>query len=546
MSDTYAWYTGILARLGGSLLLLAAMFVALLTYNWSLLGYIGGQAPIVNLLGLGRTYPVRMLYHAEQLRDPDAKVRKEAVEDLRTLVVAMDHRYEALLQGDKERGIPAVEIASMRKQLTARREEWQSRVKPLLVETVRMGAKGEAPSELPALRRELESFSEARLTSIDVELDELREETAVGQRVQLAIALAVALVLALVLWISLGLTRRIRSLSGVAGRIAGGDLAAVAAEGGRDEVALLGATFNEMTAKLRAMIETEQQARQQMQQLVDAIRETAGSLSSSAAEILAGTTQQASGAQEHAASVAETVSTVDEVLQTSKQAADRAKKVADIAKQSEEGGQSGLSAVEETIQGMASVKEQVEAMADNILHLAEQAQAIGEIINTVNDFAEQTNLLAVNAAIEAARAAESGRGFAVVASEIKALAEQSKTATAEVRQILGDIQKATNSAVMVTEQGTRSVGAAMGLANRAGETIQLLLGNTKELAQSAAQIAASSNQQMVGMSQIQQAMKEINQVSAQNLAATRQTERAAQDLTALGTKLRDLLAQTAA
>ncbi len=105
---------------------------------------------------------------------------------------------------------------------------------------------------------------------------------------------------------------------------------------------------------------------------------------------------------------------------------------------------------------MGTVREQTGSIAESILTLAEQAQAIGEIIATVNDIAEQTNVLSLNAAIEASRAGEQGKGFSVVAGEVKALADQSKKATAQVRQILGEIQKATNAAVMVTEQGRRA------------------------------------------------------------------------------------------
>src|SRR5258708_16939771 len=106
---------------------------------------------------------------------------------------------------------------------------------------------------------------------------------------------------------------------------------------------------------------------------------------------------------------------------------------------------------------MHVVREQIESTAQNIRALAEQAQAIGDIIATVNDIAEQTNLLALKAAIEASRAGEHGKGFAVVASEVKALADQSKKATAQVRQILGNLQKAPNTPLPLPYQGPKSV-----------------------------------------------------------------------------------------
>ena len=183
----------------------------------------------------------------------------------------------------------------------------------------------------------------------------------------------------------------------------------------------------------------------------------------------------------------------------------------------------------------------MESTAENILTLAEQAQAIGEIIATVNDIAEQTNLLALNAAIEASRAGEHGRGFAVVAGEVKALADQSKKATAQVRQILGEIQKATNTAVLSTEEVTKGVGVATAVASQAGETIKALAETLAETAQAAAQIVASAGQQATGMAQIHQAMKNIDQVARQNLVAMRQAEQAAQNLNALGNQLTSLI-----
>jgi CHASE3 domain sensor protein len=267
------------------------------------------------------------------------------------------------------------------------------------------------------------------------------------------------------------------------------------------------------------------------------LRETTAVLASSTSEILAAMTQQASGASESSAAVAQTVATVDEVSQTADQAAQRAKSVGDSAQRASDIARTGRQAVEESTVSIAAVRDQVESIAESILALAEQAQAIGEIIATVNDIAEQTNLLALNAAVEAARAGEQGRGFAVVAGEVKSLAEQSKKATVQVRQILGEIQRATSNAVMTTEQGTKQVALTARQVTEAGRTIQTLADAVAEAAQAAAQIVASAGQQAVGMAQIRQAMSNIQEATQQNLASTKQSERSAQDLNVLGRRL---------
>ena len=263
-------------------------------------------------------------------------------------------------------------------------------------------------------------------------------------------------------------------------------------------------------------------------------------LTSAATEILATTTQQASGA-EQAAAVTQTVATVDEVTQTTEQATQRARAWATRWGGPCRWARPGRKAVEDSIAALAKVQEQVETTAQNILALAEQAQAIGDITALVADVAEQTNLLALNAAIEASRAGEHGRGFAVVAGEVKALADQSKKATAQVRQILGEIQKGTNAAVLSTEEVTKGVASAGRVADQAGQTIQALAETLAEASQAATQITASAGQQATGMAQIHQAMRNIDEAARQNLAALRQAEQAAQNLNALGGEFTQLV-----
>jgi len=271
------------------------------------------------------------------------------------------------------------------------------------------------------------------------------------------------------------------------------------------------------------------------------LRESIAGLYSSVSEITAMTTQVVAGAAETATAVSETTTTVEEVKQTAQVATQKARNVSESAQRTAQVSQTGRQSVEDSTQVMQRIREQMEAIAQSIVRLSEHSQAIGEIIATVNDLAEQSNLLAVNAAIEAARAGEQGKGFGVVAQEVKSLAEQSKQATAQVRAILTDVQKATGAAVMATEQGSKAVEAGVQQAAQAGEAIRQLAESIGEAAQAATQIAASSQQQFAGMDQVALAMENIKQASTQNVASSRQAETAAQSLHELGQKLKLLL-----
>ena len=294
-----------------------------------------------------------------------------------------------------------------------------------------------------------------------------------------------------------------------------------------DELTMLGHHLNQMTENLSELA----------QQASDGVQ----NITSATSEILAATQEQAATASEQSAAVSQTSSTVDQAAQTARQSSERANQVEEMAKNSMMEAEQGFQAVQETLEGVNRIKEQVGSIAENILALSEQTQQIGDIIKTVNDIADQSNLLALNAAIEAARAGEAGKGFAVVAGEVRSLADQSRQATARVKDILGEIQKAANTAVMVTEEGIKRADSGVIQAKKAGSAIQVINKNIQSVTQTIRQIAASSREQLAGMDQISGAMENINQATHQTEEGTRQVEEAAQNLNSLAEQLKRIV-----
>lgn len=397
------------------------------------------------------------------------------------------------------------------------------------------------------------------------------------------VALVSVLVILLVaIFVARTIAQPIVQLTGAAQSISGGHLETRAQIRDRAEVGILAQAFNSMTDNIQQMMDAERASRTYLENMVTSyrdfvtkvsagdlktrvslngngqhdeagddlyqlglnlngmveglstlagrIREAASGISAAAAEIQAATTQQIASATEQDAAVTQTMTTVEEVRTTVKQTADRAQAVAQASRQSVEVSRNGQSAVIDTVEGMKMIRQRVESIAETILMLSEKTQQIGEIIATVNEIADQSKLLALNASIEAARAGEEGRGFAVVAMEVRQLAEQSRDATARVKGILNEIQQATNTAVMVTEEGSKGADSGMSLVDRAGEAIRELAATIEEAAQAAMQIAASTHQQTSGMEQLATAMSSIKQATAQTAASTRQAERSAKDL----------------
>ena len=463
------------------------------------------------------------------------RVEQEAIEkDLRNRATETDHIVQELfqLEGNDATFLRRLQdLEGVCKDYKQTRDVQIAEIYDGKIEEVRrlgLGIQAERYERIHAIAMELGNAAKARARAASVGSEQ--QARAAFHLFTLFGTLAFLVAVVMVLVLSRVICSPIQEIFGMVERIAAGDLTVNLSRDQRaDEIGRLAQTFHRMAGNLREQIRS-------LSEGVNVLGLSATQISSSAAQL-------AATSSETAAAVNQTTTTVEEVKQTAQVSSQKAKYVADSAQKATHVAQAGRQAVQAAIDGMERIQAQMESIAESVARLSEQSQAIGEIIAAVNDLAEQSNLLAVNAAIEAAKAGEQGKGFAVVAHEVRSLAEQSKQATAQVRTILNDIQKATTAAVLATEQGSKAVEAGVKQSTEAGEAIRSLADSITEAAQAATQIAASSQQQLVGTDQVALAMENIKQASMQNVAGTKQAETAAHSLHELGQKLKRMVEQ---
>jgi methyl-accepting chemotaxis protein len=360
----------------------------------------------------------------------------------------------------------------------------------------------------------------------------------------------------------------LHALTAVAKRISEGDLSQSPPEVGSrsDEIAILARAFTGMSGYLHSMAEVAKalannqlgadvQPRSErdelghafvamtsnLRTLVSEVQEAARQISGSSAQIAALTSQLAASSTETAAAVSETSTTLEEIKVTAQQVNQKSAFVSDSARSTAQMTQHGQKSVGDTLQGMHKIRQQMDFIAESIVRLSEQSMAIGEIITSVSDLAGQSNLLAVNASIEAAKAGEHGKGFAVVAQEVRSLAEQSKESTEQIRRILNDIQKAISGAVMATEQGGKTVEIGVQQSAETETAIQTIGQGATGTVQAAAQILASTNEQVAGLNQVAIAMDNIRGASDQIVISMRQAEEATASLNQMSNRMWDLV-----
>lgn len=310
-----------------------------------------------------------------------------------------------------------------------------------------------------------------------------------AQNIMMVITLIVLLVGIIIAWrITRQIAQPLRDTLKTAEAIAQGDLTVAHPTTRRDELGMLMNAVSAMSQNLSTMIYE--------------IRSGVSQVSHAAAEIAAGNTDLSSRTEQQAAAVEETAASMEELSATVKQNADNAHHASKLA--SEASGTATLGG------------KQVGQVVDTMQQISGSSKRIAEITSVINGIAFQTNILALNAAVEAARAGEQGRGFSVVASEVRTLAQRSAQAAKEIEGLIAESVERVNTGAKLVEN--------------TGRTMQDIVKSVSHVRDIMGEIASASDEQSRGISQISQAIVEMDSTTQQNAALVEQSSAAADSL----------------
>jgi len=321
------------------------------------------------------------------------------------------------------------------------------------------------------------------------ELDSTHADIRKAMMLMGIITLAVLVIGTLFSWhITRQLTHPLRATLATAELIAKGDLTAAQTTVRRDELGMLMNAVAGMSQNLRNMIYE--------------IRTGVGQVSHAAAEIAAGNTDLSSRTEEQAAAVEETAASMEQLSSTVKQNAENAHHASKLASDASQTATLGGKQVGDVVLTMQQI--------------SSSSKRIAEITSVINGIAFQTNILALNAAVEAARAGEQGRGFSVVASEVRTLAQRSAQAAKEIEGLIAESVERVNTGAKLVES--------------TGRTMQDIVQSVTNVRDIMGEIASASDEQSRGITQISQAIVEMDSTTQQNAALVEQSAAAADSL----------------
>ncbi len=276
--------------------------------------------------------------------------------------------------------------------------------------------------------------------------------------------------------------------------------------------------------------------------LVATINSVADDINDSAANSRAQVLGLAEKAEQQTQEIQQANDAIDEMAQSVDKVASDAGQSAGVARNSVEIASRGAATVRRSIEGMDSIREQIQETAKRIKRLGESSQEIGDIIGLINDIAEQTNVLALNAAIQASAAGEAGRGFAVVADEVQRLAERSSSATRQIEGLVKAIQADTSEAVSSMEQSTANVVSGAEMAQAAGEALSEIEQVSNDLAGLIDGISSSAHQQAEMAKNVTSIMAQIREITTETTESTHTTAASIDDLAQLSQQLQSSVA----
>ncbi|MEK8031918.1 methyl-accepting chemotaxis protein [Ideonella sp. DXS29W] len=269
----------------------------------------------------------------------------------------------------------------------------------------------------------------------------------------------------------------------------------------------------------------------QVQGTAARVTHTTQQVESTSTELLAASTEQLREIRETGESVLKMATRINQVSAQAQQSAE-------VAKQSLTVASNGRQAVQDSIGGMNSIREQIQETSKRIKRLGESSQEIGEITELISDITEQTNVLALNAAIQAASAGEAGRGFSVVAEEVQRLAERSADATRQIAALVKTIQTDTQDAVAAMEQSTQGVVQGARLSDAAGTALVDIDRVTRELSSLIEAISDEARREAESANLVAANIQHIFAVTEQAGDGTRSTAHMVHELSRTADELR--------